>query len=181
MTTSGGHTRSRRGVGTGSMPAGLAPLSISSPAPLLGGLVMSVSALVFAVVAATLYAGHQLADHVLGQSDAQASNKAASGWGGWRHLLGHVGAYHLVLVVMLVITVVVLDLPVTVVGMVAGLSFSAVTHAVLDRRWPVRWILQHTGSADFADRQSPICGMYLADQALHYGCLWVSALLIAAL
>ncbi|WDZ86379.1 DUF3307 domain-containing protein [Micromonospora cathayae] len=139
------------------------------------------SAIVFAVVAATFYAGHQVADHVLGQSDKQAAHKAAPGWDGWRHLLGHVVAYHLVVVVMLTITIAVLDLPVTVAGLAAGLAFSAVSHAILDRRWPVRWILNHTGSGDFADRQAPICGMYLADQSLHAACLWASALLVAAL
>ncbi|MFY1652469.1 DUF3307 domain-containing protein [Solwaraspora sp. WMMB762] len=142
---------------------------------------MLVSAVVFAVVAATLHAAHQLADHVFGQTDAQAANKAAAGLSGWRHLAGHVAAYHLVVAVMLGVTVWVLDLPVSVAGVVAGLAFSAVTHAVLDRRWPVRWILARTGSEAFADRVAPTCGMYLADQALHYGCLWVAALLIAAL
>ncbi|AVT41589.1 DUF3307 domain-containing protein [Plantactinospora sp. BB1] len=139
------------------------------------------SAIVFAVVAAVLYAGHEVADHVLGQTDKQATHKAAPGWHGWRHLLAHVMAYHCVLVVMLAITIAALGLPVTVIGFCAGMAFSAVTHAILDRRWPVRWILTHTGGADFADRQAPICGMYLADQSLHAGCLWVSALLTACL
>ncbi|MGY3515101.1 DUF3307 domain-containing protein [Micromonospora sp. PTRAS2] len=144
---------------------------------------MLVSAIVFAVVAATFSAGHQVADHVFGQSDKQAAHKAAPGWDGWRHLLGHVVAYHLVVAVMLAIAIaiVALGLPVTVVGLVAGLGFSAVSHAILDRRWPVRWLLIHTGSPDFADRQAPICGMYLADQSLHAACLWVSALLVACL
>ncbi|QOC90248.1 DUF3307 domain-containing protein [Micromonospora craniellae] len=142
---------------------------------------MSISAVVFAVVAATFYAGHQVADHVFGQSDKQAAHKAAPGWLGWRHLLGHVVAYHFVVVVMLAVAIVALDLPVTAFGIVAGLGFSAISHAILDRRWPVRWLLTHTGSGDFADRQAPICGMYLADQSLHAACLWVSSLLIACL
>jgi hypothetical protein len=141
---------------------------------------MSTSALVFAVAMATLVAAHQLADHIV-QTDTDAIGKAAPGFNGWRHLLIHVGTYHATALVMLVITAVALDVPLTVPGMVAGLGFSAVTHAFLDRRWPVRWVLEHTGSAAFADRMSPICGMYLADQALHYGCLWVAALLIACL
>jgi hypothetical protein len=139
------------------------------------------SSIVFAVGAATFYAGHQLADHVLGHTDKQAAHKAGPGWNGLRHLLGHVVAYHLVLVVMLAILGLALHLPVSFAGVAAGIGFSAITHAILDRRWPVRWILTHTGSPDFADRQAPICGMYLADQSLHYGCLWVSALLVAAL
>jgi hypothetical protein len=141
---------------------------------------MSTSALVFAVAMATLVAAHQLADHIV-QTDTDAAAKADPGWNGWRHLLIHVGTYHATALIMLVITAVALDVPLTVTGMVAGLGFSAVTHAILDRRWPVRWILQHTGSATFADRMSPICGMYLADQALHYGCLWIASLLIACL
>jgi hypothetical protein len=64
----------------------------------------------------------------------------------------------------------------------AGFAWSAATHAVLDRRWPVRWLLQHTGSPDFAElRTAGLNGMYLADQALHSGALLVSALLITRL
>lgn len=143
---------------------------------------MTSAAVVFAAVAVTLYAGHQLADHVLGQTDKQAAGKALPGWGGWLHNLAHVGLYHLVVVVMLATVVAVLDLPVTAVGAVAGLGVSAVTHALLDRRWPVRWLLNRLGSTEFAQlRSNGMNGMYLADQGLHYGCLWVAALLMAAL
>ena len=31
----------------------------------------------------------------------------------------------------------------------------------------------------FADLQTPVNGPYLADQALHTGCLWLAALVIA--
>ncbi|BCJ55077.1 hypothetical protein Asp14428_65520 [Actinoplanes sp. NBRC 14428] len=137
------------------------------------------SAVVFAVAMATLVAAHQLGDHIV-QTDVIADAKAAPGLDGWRHLLIHVGTYHATALVMLMATAVTLDVPLTVSGTAMGLGFSALTHGFLDRRWPVRWVLQHTGSADFAERMSPICGMYLADQALHYGCLWVAALFIAA-
>lgn len=139
------------------------------------------SATTFAAVAVTVYAAHQVADHVFGQTDKQAACKAGSGWAGWRALAGHVVAYHVVLVVMLAAAVAALRLDVTTAGLVAGVVFSAVTHAVLDRRWPVRWILQVTRSPEFAERMSPICGMYLADQSLHVFCLWISALLIAVI
>jgi hypothetical protein len=141
---------------------------------------MTTAAITFAAAAATLHAAHQLGDHIV-QTDNNASNKAAPGRHGWHHVLTHVATYHLTALVMLVVTAVVLDLPVTVLGIAAGLGFSAITHAVIDRRWPVRWLLNHTGSAAFADRQTPICGMYLADQSLHHACLWASALLIACL
>lgn len=64
-------------------------------------------------------------------------------------------------------------------GLLTGTLFSAVSHAVLNRRWPVRWVLQHTRSPKFADLQAPINGPYVADQALHHGCLLVSSLLMA--
>ncbi|WP_274914410.1 hypothetical protein [Streptomyces sp. WZ-12] len=66
--------------------------------------------------------------------------------------------------------------------MAAGFAFSAGTHAFLERRWPVRWILEHTGATKFAAlRAAGLNGMYLADQALHSGALLVSALLITRL
>lgn len=136
----------------------------------------------FAAVAATLHAAHQVADHVFGQTDRQAAGKGHAGWAGWRHIVAHVGAYHAVAAAMLGVAVAVLDLSVTAVGVAAGIGFSAATHAVLDRRWPVRWLLERTGSGSFSRLASGgMCGMYLADQALHYGCLWVAALLIAAI
>ena len=57
----------------------------------------------------------------------------------------------------------------------------AATHALLDRRWPVRAILRTTRSPKFAATLAPVCGMYAADQALHQLALLVSALLIAGL
>jgi hypothetical protein len=135
-------------------------------------------ALVFAAGLATMYAAHQVADHGLGQSDYQAANKDKPGWLGWKALLEHVFDYHLIMVFLLLGTILVLELPVTLTGFVLALTFSAATHAFLDRRWPVRWFLEHTGSREFAKMTTPLCGMYLADQGLHYFCLWVSALLL---
>jgi hypothetical protein len=143
---------------------------------------MSTSVLTFAAVAATLYAGHQLADHVFGQTDRQAAHKADHTRTGWACLLGHVGAYHLVLTAMLLAAIRALHLPTTPIAVIAGLLFSAGTHTLLDRRRPVRWLLEHTGSKPFAHLASGgLNGMYLADQSLHIACLWISALLIACL
>jgi hypothetical protein len=136
-------------------------------------------ALSFAVFAAILYAAHQLADHVFGQTDNQSSRKADAGRDGWRALVGHVVAYHVVMAVMVTVSVFALRLDPSMWGLAAGFAFSVLTHGFLDRRWPVRWVLEHTGSRPFSRMTSPICGMYLADQALHYGCLWVAALLMA--
>ena len=135
-------------------------------------------ALIFAAGLATLYAAHQVADHVFGQSDKIAENKVKPGRVGWSHIGLHIIQYHFVLVVILLATCVVLNLPVTLVGFTLCLSFSALSHAFIDRRWPVKWLLVNTGKARFADLTTPLCGMYLADQGLHYLCLWVSALLL---
>lgn len=136
----------------------------------------------FAAVAVTLTAAHWIADHVLGQTDKQACNKAKPGWEGWRHIAGHVFLYHLVMWVMLTVAVGLLNLDVSWWGLGAGMAFSAVTHAVIDRRWPVRRLLELTGSAPFARLASNgMNGMYLSDQALHMFCLWVSALLVVSI
>lgn len=137
-----------------------------------------VDAMIFAAGLATAFAAHQVADHGLGQSDKQAANKGKPGKEGWKAVLGHVFDYHLVMLFMLLTAILVLNLPVTGTGFILFMTFSAVTHAFLDRRWPVKWFLEHTGSPEFAKMTTPLCGMYLADQGLHYFCLWVSALLL---
>lgn len=146
----------------------------------------------FAAVFAVLMTGHTVADHVIGQTDRQAAGKGAptreqvasgvSPRSGWGACLAHVGAYHLVLAGILTAAWLVMPLPLTWAGVAAGLSWSAVTHAVLDRRWPVRMILHATGSPEFAGmRSGGLNGMYLADQALHTLALAISAVLITRL
>jgi hypothetical protein len=135
-------------------------------------------AVIFAAGLATMYAAHQVADHVFGQTDEDAANKAKPGTIGWNAIVSHVIKYHFCMAAMLAVTVFVLSLPVSFVGVFSCLMFSAVTHAILDRRWPVKWILEKTGSPEFAKMQQPLCGMYLADQGLHWFCLWISALLL---
>ena len=135
---------------------------------------------VFAVSLIVLLVAHQVGDHVL-QTDHQATDKVERGPAGLRAMLGHLAGYHATAAIALTGTVAVLGIPLTVRGVVAGLAFSALTHGLLDRRWPVRAILRLTRSSNFADRTEPICGMYVADQALHYASLLVSALLVATL
>lgn len=134
----------------------------------------------FVVTLLALIVGHQLGDHVL-QTDHQAANKAGQGWPAIRAMAGHLSAYHLTTGAVLGLTAWALELPLSVAGVAAGMAFSVVTHAILDRRWTVRLVLRHTGSPEFADQTSPVCGMYVADQSLHWGCLLVSALMMARL
>ncbi|MFJ4187863.1 hypothetical protein [Kitasatospora sp. NPDC089509] len=141
---------------------------------------------------AVLAVGHNVADHVFGQSDHQAANKGApsaedvaagaSPRRGWAACLAHVAQYHLVMAALMALVWLFIPLPVSMTGLAVGFAWSAATHALLDRRWPVRWLLQHTGSPAFAElRTAGLNGMYLADQALHSGALLVSALLITRL
>ncbi|MFJ1998398.1 DUF3307 domain-containing protein [Streptomyces asiaticus] len=103
----------------------------------------------FGAVWAVLAVGHNLADHVLGQTDIQADEKGApsadevadgaSPRQGWGACLRHMAQYHLVMAVMLALVWAVLPLQMSWTGLAAGLAVSAVTHAFFDRRWPVRW------------------------------------------
>jgi len=144
----------------------------------LVAIVVLLKALLFNWTAIT---AHGLADHILGQSDKIAANKVKPGRVGWSHILQHVFQYHVVMVTMLLIAVAVFNLPITVLGLAAAILFSAITHGFIDRRWPVKWLLQNTGSPNFAEMTTPLCGMYLADQELHKTALWISAILFAVL
>lgn len=139
-------------------------------------------AAVFAALGVTVYAAHQLADHVLGQTDAQAGAKASPGLAGWAALGRHVAQYHLVVIAMVTVTVLALHVPLNPTGAAAGLAVSVGTHLLWDRRWPVRWLLIRCGGRQFADlADHGLNGMYLGDQALHIACLWLAALLTAVL
>lgn len=148
------------------------------------------NAFTFAVVLPTLLVAHNLADHVI-QTDHQAARKASS----WRAMAGHIVGYTATAVVFLAVLWFALDVRPHWAWAAAGLAFSAASHAFIDRRWPVLVLLSRTGSWDFANTTvrttanpngsgehvgaAPINGMYVADQALHWVCLFVSALLIA--
>ena len=96
---------------------------------------------VFVVALATLFVGHSLGDHIA-QTDRQATLKAEPGATGWRALFGHLLSYHVTVAAVLLLTALALRLPLSPLGVVAGLAFSAVTHGLLDRRWPVRAVLR---------------------------------------
>lgn len=136
------------------------------------------SALIFAVSLAVMYAAHSVADHVFGQTDHDAANKAKPGEMGWIALLSHVVKYHVVMVLMLAITFSAVDITVSTSAFVLAMSISFASHCLLDRRWPVKWILENTGAPEFAKMVSPVNGMYQADQSLHLFFLWISALVL---
>jgi hypothetical protein len=115
-----------------------------------------------------LLTGHLLGDWVA-QSDWQATNKTRS----WAALVAHVAGYHLVMALLLLV-------PVLRDGWPAGkalavLAVSAATHALIDRRWPVRALLRVAGSPGFATIE---WGVIAVDQALHLSILAMLAVLL---
>lgn len=148
----------------------------------------------FGAVLAMLWVAHDLGDHVA-QTDHQARTKADN----WRGMAGHIGTYHLTQAAALA-ALRPLGVRPSWRRVLAGMAFSAITHAFLDRRWPVVRLLELTGSPGFARPvvrtvgdvrdvlganstvdavgQLPLHGPYLADQALHHACLAVTAAVI---
>lgn len=125
-----------------------------------------------------LYAGHQLGDHPF-QRDVDARSKASpapgSGrhpWSGWGHCLFHVATYTATQAVALAL--VALVAPLTWYGSLAALTVSAFTHAVIDRRWIVAWVIDLKGGCP----DWPNAG-YAIDQALHLAALGIACVVAA--
>lgn len=112
---------------------------------------------------ALLLAGHLVGDWIV-QTDYQAANKMTSWKANQQHMLG----YHLVLGALALLAV-----PVWAVALIVAVSWS--THAVIDRRWPVVWLMEVTGSGPFS---KTTFGVIAVDQAVH---LSILSLLAAAL
>jgi hypothetical protein len=122
-----------------------------------------------AIVFLVLLAGHLLGDWIL-QSDKQATTKTQS----WTAMAGHVATYHLVMGALLLVPVLRDGWPVGRALIV--LAVSAATHALIDRRWPVRTLLRATGSPGFATVE---WGVIAVDQALHVTILALLAVTLA--
>ena len=113
-------------------------------------------------------AGHLLGDWVT-QSDWQATNKTRS----WAALAAHVSRYHLVMGALLLIPVLRDGWPASKALLI--MTMSAATHAIIDRRWPVRALLRMAGSPGFATVD---WGVIAVDQALHLSILAMLAVLL---
>jgi hypothetical protein len=129
------------------------------------------TAAVAAATFAALYAGHHVGDHVV-QGSRTAAAKGARGWTGWAACLAHVTTYTLTQAAALLIVSAVAPLGLT--GAVAALTMSAASHAVIDRRWPVRLLIRAKRCETWPE------GPYLLDQSLHMGFLLICAVLAAA-
>ena len=121
-----------------------------------------------AIVFLGLLGGHLVGDWVA-QTDWQATNKTRS----WAALAAHVASYHLIMGLLLLIPVLRDGWPAG--KALAALAVSALTHGVIDRRWPVRALLLVAGSPGFATVE---WGVIAVDQALHLFILAMLALLL---
>jgi hypothetical protein len=121
-----------------------------------------------ATVFLVLLAGHLLGDWVA-QSDWQARTKTRS----WAALAAHVTTYHLVMGALLLLPILRDGWPAR--KALLALLVSAATHALIDRRWPVRALLAASASPGFATLE---WGVIAVDQALHLTILALLAVLL---
>lgn len=121
-----------------------------------------------------LLVGHYLGDFWV-QSDKDACAKGQPGAAGRIPCARHVATYTATAVLALAAARTVGVRP-TAGRTVAGLLVSAVSHYVIDRRAPLRWLAERTGKARFyATPEGPL----LLDQAAHIGFLYIAALIIS--
>ncbi|GIJ10716.1 DUF3307 domain-containing protein [Micromonospora andamanensis] len=142
-----------------------------------------------AAVFAALYAAHQVGDHWI-QTQHQADHKGRPGWAGRWACVKHCATYTATGVVALVLLAGFTGWRPALAPLLAGLTVSAVSHYIADRRTPLFRLAMATGSgrfwrlgaprADRDDNPSLGTGAYALDQSWHVGWLFISALIIAA-
>ncbi|MFD6414007.1 MULTISPECIES: DUF3307 domain-containing protein [Actinomycetes] len=124
-----------------------------------------------------LYVGHLAADYP-GQRDHQSAHKAEKTRTGWIANATHAGTHVAVCGALLVLGALVLDevtlqpLPTAI-----ALAWIGATHSFIDRRWPIRWWMEHTGQRQFAEHG----GAAHVDQTAHVIALVAAALFLAAI
>ncbi|MER7053454.1 DUF3307 domain-containing protein [Streptomyces sp. NPDC000351] len=129
----------------------------------------------FASLFVLLFVAHLVADYPL-QTDHQAEHKACAGAKGWRANLAHAGTHVVACGVALAVAAVVLGESAGLWASMAALVWIGATHAVIDRRWAVRWWMEHTRQAGFAQHG----GAAHVDQTAHLLVLAIAALGLAA-
>lgn len=128
-------------------------------------------ATILTVVWIALMVGHFSGDYVI-QTDWQSTHKALGPDFKPSALVRHIVGYGAAQLVALAVTFWVADQPLPLVPVTAALAVSLGSHAVIDTRTPVMWLMRHTGSGPFIDRG----GVFLVDQALHWLFIWAAAL-----
>ncbi|MFF3582686.1 transcriptional regulator [Streptomyces mirabilis] len=142
----------------------------------------------FAAVFVALYVAHSVGDH-WAQTSHQSAHKGRPGWVGRLADARHVATLTATKVAVLLPVVWLLDLRLSVPGIVAGLAIDAVSHWWADRRTTLAWLAEVTGKGEFYRLGAPRAGhddnahigtgAYALDQSFHHLWLLVAALIIA--
>lgn len=122
-----------------------------------------------------LYVAHLTADYVL-QTDHQASHKADRTPAGWWANLTHAATHVAACAATITLGWAVLDhIHLHPAPTALALAWIGASHSVIDRRWPIAWWMDNTGSADFRTRG----GAAHVDQTAHIIALLAAALILA--
>lgn len=142
----------------------------------------------FAAVFIALYVAHSVGDHWV-QTSQQSAHKGRPGWVGRLADARHVATLTLTKLAVLIPAAALLDLRLSVPGVVVGLVVDAVTHWWADRRTTLAWLAKVTGKGEFYRLGAPRAGRddnphigtgaYALDQSFHHLWLLVAALIIA--
>lgn len=145
-------------------------------------------AAVFAAVFVALYVAHSVGDHWV-QTSCQSAHKGRPGWVGRLAGARHVATLTATKLVLLLPVLWLLNLSVTVPGLVLGLGIDAVTHWWADRRSTLARLADRLGLGGFYRLGAPRpghddnphigTGAYALDQSFHHLWLLVAALIIA--
>ncbi|KKD04329.1 DUF3307 domain-containing protein [Streptomyces sp. WM6386] len=143
---------------------------------------------VFAAVFVALYVAHSVGDHWV-QTSHQSAHKGRPGWVGRLADARHVATLTATKLAVLLPLVWLLDLHVSVLGIVAGLGTDAVTHWWADRRTTLARLAEALGLGGFYRLGTPRAGhddnphigtgAYALDQSFHHLWLLIAALIIA--
>ncbi|WP_329592603.1 DUF3307 domain-containing protein [Streptomyces sp. NBC_01362] len=129
----------------------------------------------FADIAFLLYVGHLIADYPL-QTDHQAGHKALPGVAGWRANIVHATTHVAVCATLLILGAAVLGWSLPALPSLAALLWIGVTHAVIDRRWPIAAWMRLARQTKWAANG----GAAHVDQTAHIAALVVAALCLSA-
>lgn len=133
------------------------------------------TAILFAVNLATLYAAHTVADHWV-QTDCQAVTKGQRSRAGQLATLRHVATYTATIAAALLLVAWRLDLAYDPGRFAAGMAITAVTHYWADRRVYLVALARRIGKGGWLDHDATAA--YHLDQSWHIGWLVVASLVM---
>lgn len=113
------------------------------------------------------------------QTSHQAAHKADAGWKGRMVVARHAASYAATQAVALVAADKLLGMGLKPSRIAAAVAISGITHAVIDRRWPVRKLADVTGKRGFHDMGGPLGGAFHLDQSAHHLMEAVAAVIAA--